>query len=169
MTYTTRGIIRKTLNDEKNLGVIKKELDSNPNHSAKSLTKYLCEQFSFIAANGKLRLSSCKVAVQNLINRGKIVLPKSRAPRKAKFTKMLRLNEELPLPENLPDSVKEMKHGIEIMLISTDDSHSKKVWNELMATEHPLGETRIVGYQLNYLISYKGALCHRSLACRDIC
>ena len=169
MNSTTRGTIRKHLNQEKNITLIKNELDSNPDHTVSSLTRYACEHFSFIDAKGELRISSCKVSINNLISRGKIVLPKSRAPRKIKFTKMLRLNQELPLPENLPGSVREMKHGIQIMLISMDDSYSKKVWNELMATEHPLGETRIVGYQLNYLISYKGALCHRSLACRDIC
>jgi len=156
MDRITRGTIRKHLNDEKSISLIKKELDSNPDHTVSSLTKYACEHFSFINFRGELRISSCKVSIQNLISSGKIVLPKSRAPRKIKFTQMVRLNEVLPLPENLPGSVREMKPGIEIMLISTDDSYSKKVWNELMATEHPLGETRIMGYQIKYLISYEG-------------
>ena len=156
MTMATRTTIRKRLTQQKSIGMIKNELDSNPGHSMASLARFVCAAFSFVSPTGKLRTAACQVVLKSLANRGEIVLPKSKRPGPKTFTSMARLNAPVPLPGNIPETVAEMRNDLEIFLIPENDSESRKIWNELMATEHPLGEARLFGYQLKYLIKYAG-------------
>lgn len=155
MNVATRTTIRKCISKKENIKFMKNELNSNPDHNISSLARLLCAKFSLISPAGKIRTSSCEAALKSLVAGGKIVLPRSRKPGRRKFTPMTRLNEPLPLPEKIPGTLEKIKSGIEIILIGENDSRSKKIWNELMATEHPLGEARIFGYQIKYLITYK--------------
>ncbi len=175
MNLLPRKTIRKNLLEPKNLDLIKKELDSNPTHSMNSLAKYLCLTLEFISPTGQLRTASCLAALNALAARGKIVLPTSRKPRNYTFTPMVRLHAPVALPNEIPATVREMKADLNIVLITENDVYLRKIWNELIATEHPLGESRLAGYQVKYLIMYKegyiGAAAFSSsalnLACRD--
>ncbi len=175
METLPRRTIRKILHDSINIDLIKKELNSNPNHTMNSLAKFVCSTFEFISPTGKLRTASCLVVLNSLAAHKKIIVPKLKKPRKNTFTTMVRLHAPVALPEIIPETVKEMREGINIVLIEQNDSDLRKVWNELIATEHPLGETRLAGYQVKYLIMYKegyiGAASFSSAAlnleCRD--
>ncbi len=156
MMVTVRKTITSCLNQKSNISLIKKELDSNPDHSMASLARFVCSEFSFISPKGKIQMGSCQVALKSLEARGEIVLPKAKSPGKKTFTPMVRLNAPVPLPGKTPGTVAEIKDNIEIFLIPEKDLNSRKIWNELMAIEHPLGETRLFGYQLKYLIKYEG-------------
>jgi hypothetical protein len=171
MNVSNRTTIKKCVGKMENIRFIKNEMSSNPGHTMSSLAKLLCVKLSLISPNGKFQHGGCLMALKSLAARGKIVLPKTRKAGRKKFTpKMVRLGETLPQPGKIPDSVEKMGDGIEIILIGENDVLSKKEWNELMAAEHPLGETRPCGYQVKYLVTYEeryiGAIGFSSSALR---
>ncbi len=156
MSASVKTTIKKRIGEEDNIKFIKDELQSNPGHSMSSMAKLLCTRLSLISPNGKMQHSCCLVALQSLVAGGKINFLKKRKFSRRKYTPMLRLNEALPPPGEIPDSVEKMGDGIEIILIGEADDRLKRTWNELIATEHPLGETRPCGYQVKYLVTYGG-------------
>jgi hypothetical protein len=42
--------------------------------------------------------------------------------------------------------------GLELLLVDPRDDSKMRIWNELMAREHPQGDRRLVGRQLRYLV-----------------
>ena len=175
MSQLRRKTIRKILLEPGNLKLIKNELDINPNHTMTSLARYMCKTLEFVSPAGKLQTAACRVVLQSFAATKKIILPASKKPRSMTYTPMVRLHAPVALPQQIPASVREIKDKLAIVLVGENDTANRKIWNELIATEHPLGETRLAGYQIKYLIMYEdgyiGAASFSSsalnLECRD--
>lgn len=130
------------------LSEIKTIIVCNREANRTAIANILCEHFDFVDARSKPQTSSCLKALRDLDSCGDIKLPKpTRAgPQK---TSPLRLNTPVPEPENLPESVESIAH-LRIELVENTDQ--RKIWNEMIIREHPLGKRPLVGRQLRYLI-----------------
>lgn len=155
--------MRAILQMPENMAYINKEVITNTTHTKKSLAQHLCEQFSFMAPNGKLKIKSCEAVLGDFLKKKLITVPIVRSCAPYTFTSMKVLNEEFPLPTDMPDVVDTIKNEIEIILIGEKDSKKKLIWNTLIAKDHPLGTTRPSGYSVKYLITWKG--CYIGAAC----
>jgi hypothetical protein len=75
----------------------------------------------------------------------------------------------VPVPEGVPEQVDEVK-GLRLVEVSTGEDQLFRTWNELILTEHPLKDCRLVGRQLRYLIGsdhgWLGAIGFGSCALR---
>lgn len=148
--------IKKIISEEKTVRLIKEELEKNPSHDMASMARFLCENLNLISANGRMRHGCCVSALRSLVSRGTVLFKKKRSHRRVKRDPLPRPIHLPPLPSGIPDSVEKMADGLKTVLIGEDDAQLKKVWNDLMAAEHPLGEARICGSQLKYLVCWSG-------------
>jgi hypothetical protein len=84
------------------------------------------------------------------------------------------LGREVPLPHNVPARAEQVQ-GLCLVEVSVEQDELFLTWNELMESEHPLHDSRMVGRQLRYLVGsehgWLGALgfgsCALRLAARD--
>lgn len=161
------GTMRSKVKTPECIEFIKNSIASNPTLSQHALAKLLCKTYSFVAPNGSLQISGCLVVLNDFNKRGLISLPKALSS-PPKFTPMVISDTVYPLPENLPETVEQIKDDLKIILIESLDSELKQVFNDLIGKEHPCRNSRIVGYQVKYLVKYKdffiGAACFSSSA-----
>ena len=159
--------MRSKLSEPESIEFIEKLIISDPKISQFAIAKLLCKKYFFIAPNGTFQLSGCQVVLNNLEKQGLISLPKAHAFQ-GKFTPMVLSDKEYPLPENFPSSVHEIKDDLKIILIESADGESKQVFNDLIGKEHPCRDSKLVGYQVKYLVKYKdfniAAACFSSCA-----
>ena len=150
--------MRDQLKQPENLSYIQQLVKLNPIIKVKALAKLVCEKFSFKSSNGKLQTSGCQVVLNDFTKQGKINLVNQvrKASNPQKFTPMLLSDTIYPLPINMPKSVHEIKDEIEIILIGENDNAEKLIWNDIISTEHPNGNKRLVGYIVKYLIKFQG-------------
>lgn len=143
--------IKQELIKEKNVEVIKETMHSNPSIGRRELARFLCEKFKFIDPVGRLRISSCQKVLCEFDISGLISLPAVKKKTKPKKWAPKRLGHAVPIPENVPESIKSIDK-IDLILVETKNTIQMKIHNELICSEHPLGDKRIAGRQLRYLI-----------------
>lgn len=123
---------------------------SEPPLSRRRLAQEACTHLAWYSGDGRLALSSAKVALRKLDKRGLLKLPKVRvsAPR----SHCLRgSGKALPAVVNVPPRVDQLP-SLHLYLISGKDDPHHLLWNDLMIGQHPCGEAPLVGAQLRYLI-----------------
>ncbi len=144
----TQNKIKRTLSDEASLIYLNDLLNSQTFKNRAVLIEKVCQQFNFYDPSGRMQRAGCAKALRELDKSGLIQLPAGRgSPSIPKQPQ--RLNNPVPLPVDVPSQVNEIE-SLELVLVSTDEQ--KKIWNELMIREHPLGAGLFVGRQLRYLI-----------------
>ena len=115
--------------------------------SRAALGREVCAQFGFIDARGTAQLAGCLKALTVLETAGQNALPQSRphghrpSPR--------RLDAPVPTAAEVPAQVRDVE-GLGLVVV--EDDAQRRVWNTLLATEHPHGTTTLVGCQIRYLI-----------------
>lgn len=148
MFTTIKETIMMILSKPESIKVIEAELEKQPQHNRHSLAQTVCEFFGFKDHRQRLQISSCQVALRQLAAREKIPLPEARR-KKPTFTPMRRLGVAIPEPVGLPERVDEVT---QLQLVLAESTEMRLIGNELMATEHPQGERRLVGHQVKYLL-----------------
>lgn len=106
----------------------------------KALAKSLCDTFNFYDQLGCRQVSNCMQALRELESEGAFSL----APSK------LRRGQKVPVPVDVPGRVDKIS---ELQLILVETEQDRKVWNELMINEHPLGVGWTGGRTIRYLVS----------------
>ncbi|MGV6802964.1 MAG: IS4 family transposase [Ruegeria sp.] len=139
--------IKQTLSTPANIEYIRHLLENEEILHRTDLATRVCKQFAFYDARGQIQLSGCAKALRQLETAGHIVLPGVRRKRARKLLR--RLAEPVPLPVQVPQQAGKVQ-DLELVLVCTDEQ--KRLWNELMLTEHPLKDSTLVGRQLRYLI-----------------
>ena len=130
----------------------------------------VCQEFGFYDARGREQLASCLKALHHLEQKQRIALPSSRRAWSAAGVR--RLGEPVAAARAVPARADQVQ-GLELQLVKSDQQ--RRLWNELMAREHPMGAVIHAGAQLRYLVhsahGYLAALgfsaAALSLACRD--
>ncbi len=139
--------IKRTLSTPANIEYIKHLLETEEIPHQTDLATRTCKQFGFYDARGEIQIASCAKALRQLEQAGHVTLPgvqRKRAKRQPR-----RLREPVPLPVDVPHEVGELQ-DLRLVMVETDEQ--KRIWNELMLREHPLGAGLLVGRQLRYLI-----------------
>ncbi len=135
-----------------------------PEASRTALAEELCERFGFLDARCEPRRSSCLKALRELAQAGRIELPASRLP-EWKGPSPRRLEAAVPAPTGVPGGVEDIA-DLRLELVESDGQ--RRIWNELIIREHPLGQRPLVGRQLRYLVcsesGYLGAAGFASAA-----
>ena len=143
----TQNQIKRTLSTPANIKTIKQLLANEDVRHRTDVAIRACKQFEFYDARGELQVSSCAKALRELEKAGHIILPGVRKERARKSPR--RLSTPVPLPVDVPREVGDIQ-DLRLVLVGTDEE--KRLWNELMLGEHPLGDGPLVGRQLRYLI-----------------
>ena len=107
----------------------------------------VCELFGFHDALGRPQLAGCMKALRRLEADRRIELP---APRHARRRcRPRRLGRPVPQPAGVPERV-DLVQALAVVEVTGDDQ--RRLWNELVASEHPRGAAHHVGAQLRYLL-----------------
>ena len=108
----------------------------------------VCEAFDFRDGRGRWQRASCCAALADLESAGHIALPRGQSPRGGP-----RRPQVLPYPVAPAVDVPAAVGGVrDLALLRVETDEQRRVWNTLMAHEHPRGAGPFVGPQLRYLV-----------------
>jgi hypothetical protein len=125
-------------------------LDTQPNITYTILARELCRQLCWCSPDGRLCISSAKVALHKLQKRKLLKLPASKSrPRNSR--KLRASGHALPPVSSVPRRVDKVR-GLHLYLISGVEDPLSGLWNDLIIEQHPRGDAPLVGAQLRYLI-----------------
>ena len=164
----TTETIQEQLSSPKAVSKVKHWLSKNKNKGRSALAGFLCGALNITDRLGKPRLAGVHVALRVLESRGLWKLPKAQGAVRAQ-QQPRRLNSAVPAPQEAPVQVEQVK-GLRLVEVSAEEDELFRTWNELVLTEHPLKDCRLVGRQLRYLIGsdhgWLGAIGFGSCALR---
>ena len=123
-------------------------LDGEPAPSRYRLAQEICRRLDLKDGKGDWQMATTSKALRELQDQGLWTLPVPRSSVRRGWNPT-RLNHPVAPPAEVPSALEEME-GLRLLEV-TDQEHLR-IWNELMIREHPLGECRLVGRQLRYLI-----------------
>ena len=115
--------------------------------SRAALGREVCAQLGFVDARGTAQLAGCLKALAVLETAGQVTLPPARPHGNRPSPRCL--NAPVPVPVEVPAQVRDVE-GLRLVVVEGEEQ--RRVWNTLLATEHPHGTTTFVGCQLRYLV-----------------
>ncbi|MBI5244527.1 MAG: transposase, partial [Elusimicrobia bacterium] len=113
------------------------------------LAAWVCSRLGLRDARGRLRVSSCLKALRDLERGRHLKLPPPLLTVVSRW-RARRQAGAVPEPEKVPEEQGQVQN-LHLVLVSPDEDERMRIWNELIAREHPQGERRLVGRQLRYL------------------
>lgn len=125
-------------------------LKRNKHESRLALARYVCEELVLKDPRGKARLAGVQKALRVLEAKGYWKLAKRRGVYGESWQPR-RVGGPVAYPHGVPARVEQVK-GLKLVEVSSEDDELFRIWNELMLSEHPLHDCRLVGRQLRYLI-----------------
>ena len=108
----------------------------------------VCEAFDFRDGRGRWQRASCCAALADLESAGHIALPRGWSPRGGPRRPQV-LPHPVPPAIDVPATVGEVRN---LALLRVEADEQRRIWNTLMAHEHPRGAGPFVGPQLRYLV-----------------
>ena len=141
--------VKRTLEQPASMDAIRAILARNEHTNRSSLVKAVCGTFGLLDSRGAPQVSGCSKALRELERAGHFVLPASTRPNVCGPRGPRRLGAAVPEPLDVPGQAGEVR-ALELIKVCTLDQ--MRLWNELMAREHPQGAGPLVGAQLRYLI-----------------
>jgi len=165
--------IQERLASAEGSALVKDWLRDNKGKGRVALARYVCERLDLRDARGQLRQGGVQKALRVLEGRGYWRLPRRQSRGPGRW-RPRRLGRRVAKPEGVPERVEQMQ-ALCLVEVSREQDELFRTWNELIETEHPLRDSRMVGRQLRYLIGseygWLGALgfgsCALRLAPRD--
>lgn len=114
------------------------------------LAQEVCTQLAWYMPDGRPAISSAKVAVRKLEQRG--LLPVKAGVAEVKQKRRLRRSDQ-PLPGlvKVPARVDQVQ-GLRLHRIEGSEDPLHGLWNDLIVEQHPCGDAPLVGAQMRYLI-----------------
>ena len=169
----TTSTIQERLASAEGTALVKEWLRGNKGKRRAALVRYVCERLDLRDARGRLRQGGTQKALRVLEERGcwRLPKPQSRGPG---CWKPRRLGQRVAEPLKVPARAEQVQ-GLSLVEVDREQDELFRTWNELIETEHPLHDSRMVGRQVRYLIGsehgWLGALgfgsCALRLAPRD--
>ena len=102
--------------------------------SRAALAREVCAQFGFVDACGTAQLAGCLKALEVLETAGQLTLP---APRLHGHRPSPRcLDAPVPAPVEVPAQVRDVE-GLRLVVV--EHEAQRRIWNTLLAEEHPQG------------------------------
>jgi hypothetical protein len=146
----TTGTIQERLARVESVELVKAWLKAQRGKSRLALARYICEALDLRDARKKPRLGGTLKALRVLETRGYWRLPKPQSAKRRGWHAR-RLGRRVPSPRNVPARVEQVA-GLCLEEVRPEQDELFRTWNELIAVEHPLHDSRMVGHQLRYLI-----------------
>jgi hypothetical protein len=143
--------IKRTLATPESIEAIRRLLAEDAHASRSAFVRGACKHFGFVDARGRAQNAGCVKALRELERAGHFVLPAAgpRGRRRGQAGSARRLGAPVPEPRDVPALAGDVKG---LMLIRVQTLEQLRLWNELMAREHPQGAGPLVGAQMRYLI-----------------
>ena len=146
----TTQTIQETLSSPRGTAAVKEGLRTFASGPRAALARHLCDELDLRDPQGEPRLAGVQKALRVLEARGLWKLPASKGPAWQGWQPRRRDAPVAP-PEGVPQRVDAVA-GLHLVEVTSDDDELFRLWNELMLSEHPLKDCRLVGRQLRYLI-----------------
>jgi len=141
--------IKRTLEQPSAIETIRSILASQAVANRTELADQLCDQYKLLDPRGQRQQAGCLRALRELERSGHFELPATRNRQGGRKPRPRRLSAAVTSPTGVPGQAQEVE-GLTLIEVNTDDH--MRIWNELMAREHPRGAGPLVGRQLRYLI-----------------
>ncbi len=143
--------IKRTLSTPESITVVRRLLADGTHANRSSVARATCEHFGFVDARGRWQTGGCVKALRELERSGHFALPAAGPAGRPKGTvgSARRLGEPVAEPRDVPAQAGDVR-GLALVKVQTLDQ--MRLWNELMACEHPQGPGPLVGAQMRYLI-----------------
>jgi hypothetical protein len=125
-------------------------LAEQPNIKHAVLAREVCKHLHWCSPNGRLCLSSAKVALHKLQDQKLLCLPTAQS-RPGHSHRLRPSGRPLPSVNHSPSRVDKVK-GLHLYLLTGADDSLSGLWNDLIIQQHPCGDAPLVGAQLRYLI-----------------
>ncbi len=143
----TAGLISQS---DRLLGLIKTLINATPAPTRGGLFKEVCERLDLRDHKGDWQIGTCAKALRDLESQGILILPGAKhCTVGTRRWNPARLDKPVNLPTFVPTALEQLQG---LRLLEVRDQEHLKIWNELMISEHPLHDSRLVGRQLRYLI-----------------
>ena len=146
----TNQTIQEQLASPEVVRKIRDWLGRNKHGRRLALARHVCEELALKDPRGKPRLAGVQKALRVLEAKGYWQLPKRRGVYGESWQPR-RVKGSVAKPRAVPGRVGQVK-GLELVEVGSEDDELFRIWNELMLSEHPLHDCRLVGRQLRYLI-----------------
>lgn len=146
----TQQTIQERLASPEVVAKIRDWLRRNKHESRFALAKHLCKELALKDPRGKPRLAGVQKALRVLEVKGYWRLPE-RCGVYGERWQPRRVKGSVAKPRGVPGRVEQVK-GLELVEVGSEEDELFRIWNELMLSEHPLRDCRLVGRQLRYLI-----------------
>ena len=132
--------------------MIRRLLAEGPHGNRAALVRATCSRFGFVDARGRAQTAGCVKALRELEHAGHFALPAAGCSgrRRGQAGIARRLGQPVPEPHDVPAAAGDVQ-GLALIKVQTLDQ--MRLWNELMACEHPQGPGPLVGAQMRYLIA----------------
>ena len=123
--------------------------DPPPNRT--QLAKEVCRRLNLRDPKGDWQFAGTALALRDLAMKGLWTLPEPLVPRHASGQwHPTRLSAPVPAPTGLPVELAQIRG---LHLVEVKDAAHLAIWNELMLSEHPLHDCRLMGRVMRYLIA----------------
>lgn len=140
--------IQRTLNDAHARDRIVEILAREAFDSRSALGRRLCEEFGFADNRGRWQLAGCLKALSAVAAvSDEIVLPPRQGP--PVRSTPVRLDGAVAPAVDVPPQLSAVR-ALSVVLV--DDREHRRLWNTLIAHEHPHGMATFAGCQLRYLV-----------------
>lgn len=123
---------------------------AEPKISRTALAREVCMHLDWHSHTGRPALSSARVALRKLDQRGVFPLPALKT-RSSRPHRLRSSGKELPPVRNMPRRVDGVG-GLRLYLLSGQDDPLHSLWNDMIIQQHPCGDAPLVGAQLRYLV-----------------
>ena len=141
--------IKQTLELPENAKLVRQLLERNPALTRTGLAEELCRRLKLRDRKGDWQIATAARALREMEAQGLVQLPAPAHPGPRSWSP-----SRLPQPVTPASAVPERLEAVEgLKLVEVTEPEKLRIWNELMLGEHPLGECRLVGRQLRYLIA----------------
>jgi hypothetical protein len=163
-----RQTIQEQLSSPEVVAMVRHWLRKNKCEGRRALARHLCEELDLKDRWGEPRLAGVQKALRVLEAKGHWQLPEHRRKLRQSWQPR-RLDGSVPAACGIPSRVEKV-NGLRLVAVGSEDEELFRTWNELMLSEHPLHDCRLVGRQLRYLIGsdhgWLGAIGFGSCALR---
>lgn len=140
--------VKEKLSESNSVRLVLDWLEANPEGNRADLSREVCRRLDLRDPKGDWQMATTSKALRDLETQGLWRLPQSKlcGPRRWNPN---RLHQAVDTPRKVPKQVERIK---ELKLVEVKDPEHLRIWNELVISEHPLRDCRLVGRQLRYLI-----------------
>jgi hypothetical protein len=140
--------VKQTLAEPENIKLVVALLKAEAPPNRNGLARELCRRLDLRDSKGDWQMATTSKALRELEAQGLWQLP-SPLSRRSSAWHPTRLNHPVPTPRGVPELLQDVRG---LRLIEVTDEEHLRIWNELMLSEHPLKDCRLVGRQLRYLL-----------------